>query len=74
MTYNIFEWLSVHDENEAYAEFVSQLCVGLQLTVIGAASMTTHKATVLIFNGIVAWNVWVYDSPHVWVSVKRGGK
>ena len=77
MTYNTqppLESVSILNENEAHAKFVSQLCVGLQLAVIRAASVTTHKATMLIFDGIVAWNVWVYDSPHVWVGVKRCGK
>ena len=51
-------------ENEAHVELASQLCVGLQLAVIWTASVAAHKAMteILIFVGIIARNVWVYDS------------
>jgi hypothetical protein len=55
-------------------KFVPDLGIGLELPVVGTTSVTPNQSAVLIFHGVFACDIWIYDGPEMGIrcECRRG--
>ncbi len=56
-----------------YRKFISNLRIGLELSIIWTTTMASDETSVFVFDWVLMSNVWVYNAPQVGVVEKWSG-